>query len=126
MASMSVRAQEAVGSVSALPVTSRGRFGISQHAIERCRQRVGTQLSDAGAAALLGRLAAKGRARPTPRRWMRGKVAQTPGLRFIYWSDLPDVCALAVRSTIVTVITRSLYHGRAAAATDPDDLELFA
>jgi len=123
---MSIRAREAVGAVSALPATSRGRFGISQHAIERCRQRVGPQLSDAGAAVLLGRLAAEGRARPTPRRWMRGKVAQTPGLRFIYWSDLPDVCALAVQSTIVTVVTRSLYRGRLAAESDPDDPELLA
>ncbi len=59
---MSIRAREAVGAVSALPATSRGRFGISQHAIERCRQRVGPHLSDAGAAVLLGRLAAEGRA----------------------------------------------------------------
>jgi hypothetical protein len=123
---MSTRDHKAVRLVSGLQVTASCRFGISKHAIERCRQRVGTELSDAGAAALLGRLVAKGRARPTPRRWMRGKVAQTPGLRFIYWSDLPDVCALAVRSTIVTVVTRSLYRGRAAGATDSDDLELFS
>src|SRR5437660_357493 len=121
-----MRMTEAVPLVHLSHSRIRGRFAITRHAIQRCQQRIGPNLSETAAAALLRVLAANGHASPTPRRWMRGKVAQTPGMRFIYWSDLPDVCALAMQSTIVTVVTRSLYRGRAAAATDPDDLELFA
>jgi hypothetical protein len=54
--------------------------------------------------------------RPHPRRWMRGHVRLTPGLRFIYWSELPGVCGLAVGSTLVTVVTRSLYRRRRSAS----------
>jgi hypothetical protein len=92
------------------------RFAITAHAVKRCQQRIAPQLSRASANELLGRLASEGRVRPHPRRWMRGHVRLTPGLRFIYWSELPGVCGLAVGSTLVTVVTRSLYRRRPSAS----------
>ena len=50
----------------------------------------------------------RGRKRPTPRHWTR--VRPAPGLRFVYWAERPDVCALLLGGKVVTVTTRALYH----------------
>jgi hypothetical protein len=86
---------------------------ISQHAIERYQGRVDTSASLTEARLVLGRMLSLGRVRPTPRRWMRDR-AQTPGLVYVYWAELPGVCGLVLDGTLVTVVTRELCRaGRA-------------
>ena len=82
-------------------------MNVSKHATERYRERV-----DPGASALEARLAVEqivacGRARPTPRRWMKDR-APAPGTRFVYWSKRPHISAIVADGTVVTVVTRNL------------------
>jgi len=81
---------------------------ISSHAIARYRARAEPTISFEEARLRLGRFAAMGRHRSTARHWMRDSVRATPGLSFIYWSEMPDVCALVRDGTVVTVITRQM------------------
>ena len=39
---------------------------------------------------------------------MRDRVRITGGLRFVYWSERSDVCALVIDGAVVTVLTRAL------------------
>jgi hypothetical protein len=55
-------------------------------------------------------MVALGRTRSTPRHWMRGRISPAPGLRFLYWSRRPSICALVVGNAIVTVVTRSMFR----------------
>ena len=52
------------------------------------------------------RLVAAGRARPTPRHWMRGGTKMTAGLTFVYWVERPDICALVRDEAVVTILSR--------------------
>ena len=52
-------------------------------------------------------MVARGRMRSRPRHWTRG-VHQTPGLRFLYWADMPDLCALVLDGVVITVLTREV------------------
>ena len=81
---------------------------VTQHAIERCQQRVAPSLSRDEAHALLLAMLSRGRSRATPRKWTKGSVSPTQKLRFVYWSELPDVCGLVVDHTLVTVVTRPM------------------
>ena len=81
-------------------------ISITSHAIERCRQRVAPALNFVQTQTLLTTMVAQGRVRPTPRKWTRKNTSPRPGLRFVYWSELPDVCGLVVNRTLVTVLTR--------------------
>ncbi len=85
---------------------------VTDHAIERYRQRVEPGTSSLMARLRLEQMVAVGRTRSTPRYWMRGYLAPTPGLRFLYCAQRPNVCALLVRNSVVTVLTRSMFSGR--------------
>jgi hypothetical protein len=80
---------------------------ITQHVLDIYRHQVDPKASPEEARLMLGRLVRLGRVRSTPRRWMR-RVKQTPGLRFIYWAELPGVCGLIFDGALMTVITREL------------------
>ena len=81
---------------------------LTSHAVARYRERVDPGASPLEARLALGRLVTLGRSRATPRHWMRADVEPQPGVRFIYWSSLPDVCAIARDGVVVTVLTRGL------------------
>ena len=87
--------------------TGTPRVFVALHAIERCQQRVAPDLTIDEIRALLLTMVSSGRVRTTPRKWMKGSVSLTPGLRFVYWSELPDVCGLVRDGTLVTVVTRT-------------------
>jgi hypothetical protein len=80
---------------------------LTQHAIDRYRQRVDPTATPAQARLVLGRLVCLGRVRSTPRHWMR-HVHKTPGLLYVYWAELPGVCALVLDGSLITLITREL------------------
>jgi hypothetical protein len=84
---------------------------LSAHAVARFQERVDPGASPLEARLALGRLVALGRVRATPRHWMRADVEPCPGVRFIYWSSRPDVCAVARDGVVVTVLTRRLCRG---------------
>ena len=79
---------------------------VTEHSVKRCQQRIAPSLTCNKTRALLQAMVSKGRSRATPRRWTKGNVLPTPGLRSVYWSGLPDVCGLVVNHTLVTVVTR--------------------
>ena len=87
--------------------TGPSRVFVTLHAIERCQQRVAPDLTIDEIRALLLTMVSSGRVRTTPRKWTKGSVSLTPGLRFVYWSELPDVCGLVRDGTLVTVVTRT-------------------
>ena len=76
---------------------------ISQHAIDRYRQRVDAVVP-AEAARRLGDLAQDSTRRLTPRRWTQ--AAPSPGVLFLYPHADSDVCLVMKGSTIVTVFSR--------------------
>lgn len=80
---------------------------ITDHVVQRYRQRVDPRATAAEARLALARMVSLGRVRSTPRHWMRN-VNQTPGLVFLYWAELPGVCGLVVNGALVTVVTREL------------------
>src|SRR4051794_11546231 len=80
---------------------------LTQHEIDRYRQRVAPTASPQEARLVLGRMVCLSRARSTPRHWMRD-IKQTPGLRYLYWAELPGVCGLALDGALLTLITREL------------------
>jgi hypothetical protein len=80
---------------------------LTQHVIDRYRQRVDPTASPEEARLVLGRMVCLGHARSTPRHWMRN-VNQTPGLKFLYWAELPGVCGLILDGALLTLITRKL------------------
>ena len=84
---------------------------LTAHAVARYRERVDRGASQLEARLALGALVARGRARTTPRHWMRADVKPAPGVRFIYWSSQPDVCAVVRDGCVVTVLTRRLCRG---------------
>ena len=81
-------------------------ISITGHAIERCQQRVASALTRDEVIELLCTMVSAGRTRTTPRKWTKRSVSPAPGLRFLYWAELPDVCGLVVGRTLVTVLTR--------------------
>ena len=85
---------------------SNSAIHITGHAIERCQQRVAAALTRAEVLGLLSSMVSEGRTRTTPRKWTKRSVCPAPGLRFLYWSELPDVCGLVVGRTLVTMLTR--------------------
>jgi hypothetical protein len=50
-----------------------------------------------------------GKRRPTPRHWTT--VQPEPGLTFIYWAELPYICAIVKNGVVVTILTRRLCKG---------------
>jgi hypothetical protein len=42
---------------------------------------------------------------------MRDDIEAAPGVRFVYWSGRPGVCAIVRGDVVVTVVTRSLCRG---------------
>ena len=79
---------------------------ITEHAIARCQQRVTGSLTRDETRGLLSMMVSLGRTRATPRKWTKQTVSPAPGLRFLYWSELPDVCGLILGRTLVTVLTQ--------------------
>jgi hypothetical protein len=86
---------------------SRRRIRISAHAVERYCLRVAPNASAADARFALEQMAVAGNLRPRPRHWTRN-VSPTPGLRFLYWAELPRVCGLVLDGVLITVVTREL------------------
>jgi hypothetical protein len=76
---------------------------ISQHAIDRYRQRV-APVGPAEAAQRLAEFAADSTRRPTPRRWT--EAAPSPGVLFLYPHADSDICLVMKGNTIVTVFSR--------------------
>jgi hypothetical protein len=84
---------------------------ITKHAIERYQARVNPKASQDDARLMLCRMVCMGHVRSTPRHWMR-TAAKTPGLVFVYWSQMPGVCALVLNGALITVITRKTCQTR--------------
>ena len=80
---------------------------VSAHAVERFQSRVYPTSSAAACRLLLERMVSCGKTRSRPRHWMR-QIEPAPGLRFLYWVELPHVCGLVVNGVVVTVLTRAL------------------
>lgn len=89
-----------------------GALRISGHAVRRWIERVDSTASPLEARLALAQHISMGRIRATPRHWTNARPA--PGLTFVYWSQRPSVCALAIDGVVVTVLTRAL-----CAATAP-------
>lgn len=81
---------------------------LSTHAVSRYQTRAEPHVSMSEARLRLGRFVGLGHHRSTPRHWMRRDVRPTPGLSFVYWAAMPDVCALVRDGVVVTVVTRAL------------------
>jgi hypothetical protein len=101
-----------------------GRFRISEHATTRFIERVAPRVPDSNAVKIFQSLVCNGRSRGTPRWWMKNRVTKTPGTRYVYWSDLPDVCALVRNGTVVTVLTKSMFLKRRTTSEEPERSEL--
>lgn len=82
---------------------------LAAHAQERWIERVAPGASPLEARMALQRFVALGRARPTPRHWMRGQVRQEPGTRFVYNPSHPRACAVVTDGVVVTVLTKDLF-----------------
>ena len=96
---------------SELPLRA-DRFDISDHATARFIQRVAPKIPDSSAVEIFQCLVNQGRTRATPRWWMKHKITMTPGMRFLYWAHLPDVCAIVRNGTVVTVMTKSMFKSK--------------
>src|SRR5436309_2660215 len=83
---------------------------VTEHAVQRFQERVDRCASAAAAREQLERLVVCGRARSTPRHWMKS-VKAGAGLQFFYWSELPGVAALVIDGKVVTTLTRQLFRG---------------
>jgi hypothetical protein len=92
--------------------THTGGLSISGHAVRRWIERVDSTAGPLEARLALAQHISMGRVRPTPRHWTNARPA--PGLTFVYWSQRPSVCVLAIDGVVVTVLTRAL-----CAATAP-------
>lgn len=88
--------------------TGTRRVSVSNHAIQRYRERVDRSASRPEAVLALGQIVTRGRSRPLPRHWLRGHVAPAPGLLFLTWSQRPGVCLLVRGGVVVTVVTRAM------------------
>lgn len=97
---------------------------VTQHAIDRYIQRVEPSASRDDAHDRVARIVTLGQARPTPRHWMRERVRLTPGIRFVYWWQQPQVCALVLNGAVITILTRALcaMPAFASAGAAPDSL----
>ena len=94
-------------------VNGHGNYPIQQrHAAERWVQRVDRGASVHEANLPVRRFVAMGRARPTSRHWMRGRVRPEPGTPFVYNACRPGLCAVVVDGLVVTILTRSLFAAR--------------
>jgi hypothetical protein len=93
-------------SISVRPVSPTG-FGtprITQHAVQRWRERVDPYITADQARQELREFISNARHRPRPRHWT--DVQPTSNLGFLYWSLRPDVCGLVVDGAVVTVLAR--------------------
>jgi len=88
----------------------RRNVNLSAHALSRWTERAQVVRNPARARIELGEFVARGRRRPTPRRWTT--VHPYPGLTFIYWAERSDLVALVKDRTVVTVLSRSVCRGR--------------
>lgn len=86
-------------------------YVVSEHAIDQYRSRV-QSINRAAARAALEELLSGARLRPTPRHWMREETRYGHGVRFGYSPSAPHVALVLRGSTVVTVLTRSLYRRR--------------
>ncbi|MEA2646592.1 MAG: hypothetical protein QOE92_1675 [Chloroflexota bacterium] len=82
---------------------------ITRHAVQRYIERVDRSATPATASRHLADLVTGGRVRPKPRSWT--VVDPAPGKVFIYSASEPDVCLVATRDAVVTVLTRDLCRG---------------
>jgi hypothetical protein len=80
---------------------------ISNHAIQRYRERVDPDASRQEARGALHRFVLLGRSRSRPRHWMRGRPT-VPGTRYVYWAGRPSLCLVVADGCVVTVVTREL------------------
>jgi len=84
---------------------------ISQHAVKRYNDRVDRAASSAVARKRIGEILTLGKWRVKPRHWM-SDTSSRPGMRFVYWAEMPGVCVIVVDGTAVTLITRQLTRSR--------------
>lgn len=82
-----------------------GEVRVTKHARERYIERVDRRAGHDQAEAVIRKIALGGRARATPRHWMR-MVDPSPGARFIYCADHPHVCLMVRDHSVVTVFSK--------------------
>jgi hypothetical protein len=80
---------------------------VSSHAITRYQQRVRPAATRLEAAAEIREIAAKARARPSPRWWTR-VAGEHPGCRYLYCASRPDVCLVVKDGAVLTVFSRQV------------------
>src|SRR4051812_18762751 len=90
---------------------------VSRHAVKRWQQRVAPHTTWMAARIEVEEFLRLGRLRPTPRHWT--STFPKPGVCFVYYWRKPQVCALIVDHTVVTVVTRDLCSGQ---RRRPDEL----
>lgn len=79
---------------------------ISNHAIDRYRDRVDLKSDRRAAFAAVGAILAAGTVRTTPRWWTTSRLE--PGTRLVYSAVNSDVCLILKNDTVVTLVTRAL------------------
>ncbi len=91
---------------------SKTAVRVSAHAAQRWIERVDPGASFSEARMAVAQFIALGRARPCPRRFMRGQVRQEPGTRFVYNARRAGVCAVITEGVVATILTRELFGPR--------------
>lgn len=89
---------------------------ISNHAVNRYRERVDQLSQRREANRVLRDAATRGRRRANPRHWMR-RVRHEPGTSFIYDASRPGMCLVVRGGAVVTVLTRQMFRGNPMAVT---------
>lgn len=79
---------------------------VTNHAIDRWRERVDGGASPLGSRLAIEQILALGRWRSTPRHWMRD-ARSGDGVRFVYLAARPHVCVVVRDGAAVTVLTRA-------------------
>jgi hypothetical protein len=78
-------------------------------------KRVDPAASPLEAQLALAQLLSMGKTHATQRHWT--DVCPVPGVTFVYWSQRPSVCVVAVDGVVVTILARALCAGTAPRST---------
>src|SRR4051795_2963855 len=81
---------------------------VTAHARSRFRERVGPELDGADADGRLVAFLERAAIRPTPRKWVRKRIAVQAGRTYAFHADSPDVVAILQGPVVLTFLTRSV------------------